>query len=262
MGIDRSRRITFEEVAELYDQVCPGYPESLVDDVLALAEVPSDGRILEIGCGPGNATLLFARRGYRIVAVELGERLAALAIKNCRDYPGVEIHNMAFEDWPTEEDAFDLAIAADAFHWIPPKIGYPKVARALKDSGSAAFFWNVPVDPGTDWSRAIDAVYRERAPGVENPARSFTLDWVRPIIEANFAAAGCFGPVTVKEYHWSETYSSEQYLKGLRTFSGHRGLREETRAALFAGIRDVIERAGGQVTKPQMVALFQARVQR
>jgi hypothetical protein len=46
----------------------------------------------------------------------------------------------------------------------------------------------------------------------------------------------------------------------LRTFSGHRDLAAETREALFAGIRDVLERAGGQVTKPQMVALFQARV--
>jgi SAM-dependent methyltransferase len=262
MGIDRSRRITFEEVAELYDQVRPNYPEALVDDVLALVEIPSDRRILEIGCGPGNATLLFARRGYRIVAIELGERLAALAAKNCRAYPGVEIHNIAFEDWPTEENAFDLAIAADAFHWIPPEIGYPKVARALKDSGSAAFFWNVPVDPGTDWSRAIDAVYRERAPGVENPDHSFTLDWVRPIIEGNFAAPGCFGPVTVKTYRWPETYSAEQYLKMLRTFSGHRDLEEGIRAALFAGIRDVIERVGGQVIKPQMVALFQARVKK
>jgi len=33
----------------------------------------------------------------------LGERLAALAAKNCRAYPGVEIHNTAFEDWVLEE---------------------------------------------------------------------------------------------------------------------------------------------------------------
>ncbi|MGD8625900.1 MAG: class I SAM-dependent methyltransferase, partial [Anaerolineae bacterium] len=231
----------------------------LVDDALALSGIPAGGRIVEIGCGPGNATLLFARRGYRIVAIELGERLAALAAKNCRAYPGVAIENIAFEDWPTEEKAFDLAISADAFHWIPPEIGYPKVARALKDSGSAVFFWNVPVDPQTDWSRAIDAVYRERAPQVENPDKSFTLEWVIGIIKENFAASGCFGEVTVRHYSWPETYTSEHYLKLLRTFSGHRGLDEDTRDRLFAGIHEVIERFGGRVTKPNLVALFHAR---
>jgi 2-polyprenyl-3-methyl-5-hydroxy-6-metoxy-1,4-benzoquinol methylase len=70
MSIDRSRRITFEEVAELYDQVRPSYPEELVDDALALSGIPAGGQILEIGCGPGNATIPFARRGYRIVGIE------------------------------------------------------------------------------------------------------------------------------------------------------------------------------------------------
>jgi SAM-dependent methyltransferase len=142
MPIDRTRRITFEEVAEIYDEVSTSYPEELIEDALTLSEIPADGRILEIGCGPGNATIPVAKRGYRIVGIELGERLAALAVKNCRAYPGVEIRNTAFEDWALEEKAFDLAISADAFHWIPPEVGYPKVARALKDSGSAVFFWN------------------------------------------------------------------------------------------------------------------------
>jgi len=259
MSIDRSRRIAFEEIAELYDQVRPSYPEELVEDALALSGIPAGGRILEIGCGPGNATLPFAKRGYRIVGIELGERLAALAVKNCRAYPGVEIQNTAFEDWAIEEKAFDLAISADAFHWIPPEIGYPKVTRALKDSGSAVFFWNVPVDPQTDWSRAIEKVYRERAPQVENPDKSFTLEWVVGIIKDNLAASGCFGTVTVKQYSWSETYTSEHYLKLLRTFSGHRDLDEDTRNALFAGIHEVLEQFGGRVTKPNLVALFHSK---
>jgi SAM-dependent methyltransferase len=260
--IDRSRRITFEEVAEIYDEVRPSYPEELVDDILAWSEIPPGGRILEIGCGPGNATILFARRGYSIVGVELGERLAALATKNLAAYPKVEVHNTAFEDWALEEETFDLVLSADAFHWIPPEVGYPKAASALKDSGSAAFFWFVPVDPQTDWSRAIEAVYRERASSVEIPDKSFTLDWAIGIIKENFRASGCFREVRVKTYQWSETYTTEAYLKLLRTYSGHRELDEGTRKVLFAGIRGVIEQFGGKVTKPIQVALFISRVKR
>jgi hypothetical protein len=158
------------------------------------------------------------------------------------------------------EKGFDLAISADAFHWIPPEIGYPKVARALKDSGSVAFYWNVPVDPRTDWSRAIEEVYRERAPDVENPDKGFTAEWLIGIIKENFRASGRFGDVAVKQYEWSETHTSEQYLKLLRTYSGHRGMDEETREQLFAGIRDVIQGFGDKVTKPCLAVVFHARV--
>lgn len=64
MSIDRSRQITFKEVAELYDEVRPSYPEELVEDVLALSGISEDGRILEIGCGPGKATIPFLGKFY------------------------------------------------------------------------------------------------------------------------------------------------------------------------------------------------------
>lgn len=262
MPIDRSKRITFEQVADLYEEVRSDYPQELVEDVLSLSGIAPDGRILEIGCGPGNATVSFARRGYTILGIELGERLAAMAARNCRAYPGVQILSVAFEDWELEESAFDLAIAADAFHWISPEVGYPRVARALKDSGSAAFFWRVPVDPGTDWSRAIDAVYQETAPEFVNPDRRFTAEWVVGIVTANFEASGCFGAVAHKQYTWSETLTGEQYVKGLRTFSMHQGMDEGKRDALYARILDVIDRYGGQVAQPQSVVLFNARVSR
>ena len=64
MGSREERRKTFDEVAELYDRHRPGYPEQLVDDVVWLSGIPPRGRIIEIGCGPGKATVPFARRGW------------------------------------------------------------------------------------------------------------------------------------------------------------------------------------------------------
>ena len=64
----------------------------------------------------------------------------------------------------------------------------------------------------------------------------------------------------MKQYTWSEAYTGDRYVKSLRTYSGHRGLGEATRNRLFEGIREVIERAGGVVIRPQLVVLFHARV--
>jgi ubiquinone/menaquinone biosynthesis C-methylase UbiE len=56
-------RSTFDRTALLYDKVRPGYPEELFEDVVSLSGVPAGGRVLEVGCGTGQATLPLARRG-------------------------------------------------------------------------------------------------------------------------------------------------------------------------------------------------------
>lgn len=259
MPIDRDKRITFEHVADIYDQARTEYPQELIDDILSLSGLPPGGRILEIGCGPGNATISFARLGYRILGIEIGERLSVLAAVKCGAYPGVEILNLAFEDWQLEEEAFDLVVAADAFHWISPKIGYPKIARALKSSGAAALFWRVPVDSQGDLFKAIDRVY-QTAPQFVNPDKRFTAEWLVGTITENFKASGCFGEVTANQYFWFENLTVDQYLNGLRTFSMHAGIDEGLREKLYAGIGEVIERFGGKVAQPQSVMLFHSRV--
>jgi SAM-dependent methyltransferase len=262
MAIDRNNRDTFEEAADLYDEVASIYPDELVKDILSLSGIVSKGKILEIGCGPGNATILFARKSYRILGIELGERLAAIAIEKCRSYPGVKILNMAFEDWKLEERVFDIALAADAFHWIPPEVGYPKVARALKDTGSLDFFWRVPVNPETDWSRAINYLYQEIAPQFINPDKRFTAEWLVGIVTKNIEASGCFGEVTTKQYFWPTSLTGDQYIKGLRTFSMHKDMKKEMRENLYTRILEVIEQFGGKVVQPNSVVLFHSRVKR
>src|ERR687890_590929 len=131
-------RSTFDGAALLYDEVRPGYPEDLFDDVVALSRIPAGGRILEIGCGTGQATVPFARRGYRILCVELGENMAAVARRNLEGYAQAEVRCGDFEKWPLGEGSFDLAISATAFHWLDPQVAYPKGAGARGEGGARA----------------------------------------------------------------------------------------------------------------------------
>jgi SAM-dependent methyltransferase len=80
---DRARRRwTFDEAAGLYDRARPGYPAALFDDLVELTGIGPGSRVLEIGSGTGQATGPLAERGCRVVAVELGPRLAAVARRN------------------------------------------------------------------------------------------------------------------------------------------------------------------------------------
>lgn len=260
MSFDRSLKGIFDRTAKLYDEVRPGHPEQLIEDVISLSGIAPGGRILEVGCGPGKATIPFAERGYAMVCVELGQELAALAAKNCRPYPAVRIQNVSFEDWPLEREAFDLVISAQAFHWIPPEIGYPKVAAALKRTGSMALFWNLYPGSDTDFFRALQKVYEREVPELAHPPAKFHPEELIASTSREICDSGLFGEVVVKRYPWSERYTTEQYLKLLNTYSNHLNLPDERRRGLFQGVGELIDQFGGVLERPYLAVLLWARV--
>ena len=73
------RTSPFDDVADLYDAIRPGYPEALFDALVQAANLAAEARLLEIGPGPGKATLPLARRGYHITAAKTLLRLSGLA---------------------------------------------------------------------------------------------------------------------------------------------------------------------------------------
>lgn len=257
-------RATFDGVAERYDEMRPGYPEALFDDVIALSGIPDGGRILEVGCGTGQATLPFARRGYGMLCVELGQRLAEVARQNLSAYSAVEIVTANFETWPAPTATFDLAISATAFHWIAPDIGYPKLHETLKPDAALALFWNRPVrgaDGGEDdFFEVVQEVYRREAPDL---AATYTgLPWPDAVRDrtSDIARAGCFRDIQNRRYLWHEEHDAASYIRLLDTYSDHRALPEEARQRLFAGIAALINaRYGGAITKWYVADLYVAQ---
>jgi SAM-dependent methyltransferase len=135
------RASTFDEVAELYDRSRIGPPEQLFDDLFTLAEIapPADSSVLEVGCGTGQATQQLARRGCRVVCVEMGANLACIARRNLAQFPNVTVMTTRFEDWEPCDERFDIVLAVTSWHWIDPEVRYAKAARVLKPEGVLAF---------------------------------------------------------------------------------------------------------------------------
>jgi len=259
-------RTTFDEAASLYNQVRPGYPEDLFDDVVSLSRIQPGGWILEIGCGTGQATVPFARRGYRILCIELGENMAAVARRNLKGYPRAEVRTGAFEDLPLQEGAFDLAISATAFHWLDPVVAYPKAAKALRDGGSLALFWNVHVhsDASEGFFEAAQRIYEREALEIVGPEdyKGLPRPHEVPDRTAEIEDSGLFGDVIPRVYWWDEAYDARGYLRVLSTYSGHRSLSDDTRRRLFRGIADLIDDAfGGRIVKGYLTTLYVAQKQ-
>jgi SAM-dependent methyltransferase len=247
---------SFDRVADLYDAHRPDYPEALVDSIIALAGLRPGSRILEVGSGTGKATAPFARRGFSILCLEPGHNLAAVAARKFADYPAVAFEAVRFEDWPERPGEFDLVMAAQAFHWVPKEVSYAKAARALKPGGHLALFWNRDPDPQGEIFGDLERVYQERVPEWAGPKVSWESESQRIVDE--ITASGHFGPVQVKKFPWSACYDTRQYLGLLNTYSDHLALPEATRASLFEGVAEVIDRYGGSIERPYVAVLYVA----
>jgi len=261
-------RTTFDDAAERYDGARPGYPRELFDDLVELAGLSPAARLLEIGCGTGQATRALAERGYRIICVELGERLAAVARRNLVGFPDVEVVNADFETWEPEQAGFDAVVAFTAFHWIDPEVRYARTASLLDDTGVLAVVSTQHVLPpdGDAFFVEVQEDYEAVVPddpatkaGVGGPPASETVQGLAGEIDAS----GRFRLLGERRYVWDVVYTADGYVDLLQTYSGHLGLDEGTRGRLLSLIRRrVEERPDAVVRKTYLATLDVARPRR
>jgi SAM-dependent methyltransferase len=131
-------RCAFDQFAALCDRARPNYPEQLFEDLFALRNIGPGARVLEIGCGTGQASRPLAQRGCRLMCVELGERLSVVARRNLSAFPRAEVITASFDTWEPSVAGFDMVFAASAWHWLNPSKRYGNAARLLKPDGQLA----------------------------------------------------------------------------------------------------------------------------
>src|SRR4030095_10389961 len=109
---DLLRRDSFDSVADAYDRARPTYPERLVDDLVALANIGEGSRVLEIGPGTGQLSVPLAMRGASLVAVGRGSHLGAGERRKLARFEHVDIVVADFDTWAASPASFDVVVAA------------------------------------------------------------------------------------------------------------------------------------------------------
>ncbi len=263
MSENRHRRNSYDGIAALYDSARPPYPEALFDDIASYARLHENARLLEVGCGSGQATSPMARRGYAIDAVELGPQMAAIARQKLSAFPKVNIICADFETISLPGETYDLLLSATAFHWIDPAIRFQKARALLKPSAALALFWHRPAltDLGRPYLEPLQSVYERVAPEL---ARNFSPpprpEEVRTEYGELITASGLFGDLLVRKHYVSMEYSAAAYANLLGTFSDHRSLEARKRERLLTGIETLVNREfGGVIIRETVALLYLAR---
>lgn len=252
VGRDPSRAVVFGEDAERYDRARPSYPSALIDSLVELG----GHRVLDVGCGTGEAGRLLAERGMEVLGVDPDERMAAVAKRH-----GLAVEVARFEEWDPTGRKFDLVVSGQAWHWVDPGVGPAKAANVLSAGGSLAVLWNRPgYDPVV--RMRLDDVYQRVAPAIaKTSAELGTVGGDKTTEDvATIEDCGRFAPVAVRPYTWEWTYTRDGYLDQLRTHSDHMLLPGEQLHRLLEGIGEVIAEAGGRLTVHYTTTLILAKV--
>lgn len=119
-GPKRVEKIT-SDLAALYDSVTDQYVTTFFDDLTDspwldsfLATVANKGRILDVGCGPGNFAKYISKAGYPVTGIDISPKMIEKAkelVPNC-DFRVMNCLNLDF----SEETFAGILIAYSLLH--------------------------------------------------------------------------------------------------------------------------------------------------
>jgi len=132
--MDKSKGVT-----EVYDEIAKPYakefsrPSDYIDNFLGY--VPTNGRILDLGCGPGFDSAYFVSKGFCVTGIDLSKEMLKLAKEKC---PRGEFKLIDFRKIEFPTNCFDGIFASCSLIHIPKKDVLPtlkKFHKVLKKEG-------------------------------------------------------------------------------------------------------------------------------
>jgi SAM-dependent methyltransferase len=237
------KKEAFNLVPELYDQIRPEYPISILQQIEDYARLNSKSKIVEIGPGTGQASDYFIKRGYNFLGIELGAELAAFAEKKYASNANSRFLCSSFEDWDSRNKSYELLLAAQCFHWIDTDSGIKKAAQVLKRDGVIAVMWNLEESQHTEfWKRGTD-LHEEYFPPEMEDGKGLA-QWSQEFAKA-LEQSSLFSDAHAVEYEWQKRYSADEWIQMRNTFSRDIRMEPSRRKEFYGRLRELIEDLGG-----------------
>jgi SAM-dependent methyltransferase len=148
----------------------PDAPRLAIEAVLEVRP----GRVLEVGCGPGEAAEQLAAAGHSVEALDSSDRMVELTRAR-----GVSARVGDVQELPFEDESFDAALAAWMLYHVPDvERAIAELARVLRPGGRL-----VAVTNRVEHLRELRDVL-----GGEFPTRSFSDENARVLLLRSFAS--------------------------------------------------------------------------
>ncbi|MFH9561260.1 class I SAM-dependent methyltransferase [Streptomyces globisporus] len=181
-------RHLFAGTAEHYIRYRSQYPNAALDEI-SRASLPLDGRVLDIGSGPGTVAIPLAERGLDVTAMDPNPDMLVAGSRDA-ERRGVRLKWVEgdSEHLPEMTGVATVTIG-DAFHWMAPHDAFLQALdRLVEPAGLLAVLTRrAPGAPRPAWHAAISEVQaryladdpQAAAHGYRAPAASDTISVLR-----------------------------------------------------------------------------------
>ena len=179
---------------EKYDKIGIGYNSTrkadhyLLGRMMHFLKADSQGTYLDIGCGTGNYTIEFSKRGVSMVGIDPSEAMLSIARTRSKDVRWV---NGKAESMSLESGSIDGVLAIlTTHHWSNQDKGYAELGRVMKPGGRLVIFTATPEQMRAYW-------LTHYFPTMLRDSGKHMLPF--ETIEANLTKAG-FGEISTEKY--------------------------------------------------------------
>jgi 2-polyprenyl-3-methyl-5-hydroxy-6-metoxy-1,4-benzoquinol methylase len=167
-------RDAFAGTAAAYAKFRPRYPWVLLNDLIAQAALPRQGRLLDLACGPGRVALDLADSFESVWAIDLEPEMIAVGKQEAtrQSVDNVKWIIGRAEDLEVSPGSFNLITIGEAFHRLDQNLICEKGLQWLEPSGCLVAMGSRGIlDGREEWQRVVADVARRWM------ARSFPHGW-------------------------------------------------------------------------------------
>ncbi|MBI2665279.1 class I SAM-dependent methyltransferase [Candidatus Woesearchaeota archaeon] len=228
----------FGKISNLYDKARISYPLQLVEDILSYSKIDKLARILDVGCGTGHATILFARRNYEVIGLDISQQMIQVAQEKCYLFPKVSFMVGIFEGLQLPDASIDLIISGMAWHWITPEGREKKANRILKPGGTLALFWYYQRKQESPFVTAVGSIL-DKYDGVDRGPAGSRVKQISEELFHQLKTNYFFTSIMLKEYNAEIEFTREKYLDLVLSYGWVQSLPIEKRNLLVAELKQL-----------------------
>src|SRR5512145_229544 len=121
----------FSGIAGIYNQSRPGLPPAFVDLLIQLAGETKPALVVDLGCGTGLSTRIWAGRAQQIIGIEPNQDMRQEAERQTSD-DAIRYQDGISSQTGLEDGSADIVTISQALHWMEPAPTFAEVARILR----------------------------------------------------------------------------------------------------------------------------------
>jgi hypothetical protein len=195
-----------------------------------------------------------------VTCLEPAPAMAAVAREKLAGRAGLTHLPCRFEDWDGPPGQARAVVAADAWHWVRPDVGFARAADALGAGGCLGILFHRMVQIGpAGFAESVRNLRRRLASPSEQDVRAGAFleehDWAEDMV-----ASGRFERVATTRHRFTRMLTGPEFVANANTYGPAMQAAPSARAELDAAICELIDTmCGGQVAKTEDAVLFLGR---